>query len=106
MIKKLEGKNIALVAMGQSQIDYHLAKTHSLTFDEVWAVNAMVGVLPDVDRAFIMDPMSRFLDTEDAGSMTPMMRNRLPQIKYPIYTCELDERVPSAEEFPLNELVI
>tara|TARA_R110000796_G_scaffold145070_1_gene261697 strand:+ start:2122 stop:2847 length:726 start_codon:yes stop_codon:yes gene_type:complete len=105
MIKKLEGKNIALVAMGQSQIDYHLAKTHSLTFDEVWAVNAMVGVLPDVDRAFIMDPMSRFLDTEDAGSMTPMMRNRLPQIKYPIYTCELDERVPSAEEFPLNDLI-
>ena len=109
MIKKpipeLEGKNIALVAMGQSQIDYHLAKTHSLTFDEVWAVNAMVGVLPDIDRAFILDPMSRFLDTGDAGSMTAMMRNRLPQIQYPIYTCELDERVPSAEEFPLSALV-
>ena len=104
-IPELESKNIALVAMGQSQIDYHLARTHSLTFDEVWAVNAMVGVLPDVDRAFIMDPMSRFLDTEDAGTMTPMMRNRLPQIQYPIYTCELDKRVPSAEEFPLNELV-
>tara|TARA_R110000824_G_scaffold310294_1_gene497589 strand:- start:894 stop:1634 length:741 start_codon:yes stop_codon:yes gene_type:complete len=109
MIKKpipeLKGKNIALVAMGQSQIDYHLARTHSLTFDEVWAVNAMVGVLPDVDRAFILDPMSRFLDTEDAGDMTTMMRNRLPQIQYPIYTCELDERVPGAEEFPLSSLV-
>jgi len=109
MIKKpipeLKGKNVAIVAMGQSQIDYHLARTHSLTFDEVWAVNAMIGVLPDVDRAFVLDPMSRFLDTEDAGTMTPMMRNRLPQIQYPIYTCELDDRVPSAEEFPLNALV-
>ena len=104
-IKELEGKDIALVAMGQSQIDYHLATTHSVTFDEVWAVNAMVGVLPNVNRAFIMDPMSRFLDTENAGNMTEMMRNRLPQITYPIYTCELDERVPSAEEFPLDPLI-
>ena len=104
-LPELKGKNIALVAMGQSQIDYHLGKTHSLAFDEVWAINAMVGVLPDVDRAFIMDPMSRFLDTEDAGAMTPMMRNRLPQITYPIYTCELDERVPAAEEFPLAGVV-
>ena len=104
-LPKLKGKNVALVAMGQSQIDYHLGKTHSLAFDEVWAINAMVGVLPDVDRAFIMDPMSRFLDTEDAGAMTPMMRNRLPQITYPIYTCVLDERVPAAEEFPLTALI-
>jgi hypothetical protein len=43
---ELEGKNIALVAMGQSQIDYHLSRTHSLAFDEVWAINAMISVLP------------------------------------------------------------
>ena len=104
-IPELAGKNVAIVAMGQSQIDYHLARTHSLTFDEVWAINAMVGVLPDVDRAFVLDPMSRFLDTEDAGTMTPMMRKRLPQIQYPLYTCEVDKRVPAAEEFPLTALV-
>jgi hypothetical protein len=103
-IEDLEGKNVALVAMGQSQIDYHLARTHSLTFDEVWAVNAMIGVLPEIDRAFILDPMSRFFDTEDAGTMTPMMRKYLPKVEYPIYTCELDERVPYAEEFPLAPL--
>ena len=102
---ELEGKNIALVAMGQSQIDYHLSRTHSLAFDEIWAINAMVSVLPEIDRAFILDPMSRFLDTEDAGSMTEIMRKYLPQIDYPIYTCELDERVPAAEEFPLGPLV-
>ena len=104
-IEDLEGKNVALVAMGQSQIDYHLARTHSLTFDEVWAVNAMIGVLPEIDRAFVLDPMSRFFDTEDAGTMTPMMRKYLPKVEYPIYTCELDERVPYAEEFPLAPLI-
>ena len=44
-IEELEGKNIALVAMGQSQIDFHLSQVHSHKFDEVWAVNAMIGVL-------------------------------------------------------------
>ena len=104
-IDDLAGKDVALVAMGQSQIDFHLSQVHSVSFDEVWAVNAMIGVLPRIDRAFILDPMSRFFDTEDAGSMTSMMRNYLPQADYPIYTCELDNRVPYAEEFPLAPLV-
>mgnify|MGYP003144465611 FL=1 len=104
-IPKLKNANIALVAMGQSQLDYHLSRVHSLAFDEIWAINAMVGVLPEIDRAFILDPMFRFLDTEDAGSMTEMMRKYLPRAKYPIYTCELDERVPYAEEFPLEPLI-
>mgnify|MGYP003114555680 FL=1 len=104
-ISELKNSNIAIVAMGQSQIDYHLSRTHSLVFDEIWAINAMIGVLPEIDRAFILDPMTRFFDTEDAGSMTPMMRKYLPQVKYPIYTCELDERVPYAEEYPLPHLV-
>jgi len=104
-IEDLEGKNVALVAMGQSQIDFHLSQVHSVLFDEVWAVNAMIGVLPRIDRAFILDPMSRFFDTEDAGSMTPMMRKHLPEVDYPIYTCELDNRVPYAEEFPLTPLI-
>jgi len=104
-IKKLEGKNIAIVAMGQSQIDFHLSQTHSVEFDEVWAINAMIGVLPNIDRAFILDPMSRFLDTEDAGTMTSMMRNKLPLVDYPIYSCELDERVPAVEEYPLKQII-
>jgi len=104
-IAELEGKNVALIAMGQSQIDYHLSQVHSVSFDEVWAINAMIGVLPKIDRAFILDPMSRFFDTEDAGSMTQMMRKYLPEVDYPIYTCELDNRVPYAEEFPLAPLI-
>ena len=104
-IKELEGKDIAIVAMGQSQLDFHLAQTHSIFFDEIWAINAMIGVLPNIDRAFILDPMSRFFDTEDAGTMTPMMRNKLPLVDYPIYSCELDERVPAVEEYPLKQIV-
>jgi len=104
-IDSLEGKDIAIVAMGQSQIDFHLSQVHSQFFDEVWAINAMIGILPNIDRAFILDPMSRFLDTEDAGSMTDMMRARLPLVDYPIYTCELDERVPLAVEYPLENVI-
>ena len=103
-IEELEGKNIALVAMGQSQIDFHLSQVHSHKFDEVWAVNAMIGVLKKVDRAFILDPMSRFLDTEDAGNMTFMMRDVLPKIEYPIYSCQLENRVPAVEHYPLEQI--
>ena len=104
-IKELEGKDIAIVAMGQSQIDFHLSQVHSVEFDEVWAINAMIGILPNIDRAFILDPMSRFLDTEDAGTMTAMMRKTLPQCDFPIYTCELDERVPSVREYPIESII-
>ena len=101
----LEGKSIAIVAMGQSQIDFHLSQVHSVQFYEVWAINAMIGVIPLIDRAFVLDPMSRFLDTEDAGPMTEMMRRELPRADYPIYSCELDDRVLSAEEYPLEEVI-
>ena len=104
-IPELEGKNIAIIAMGNSQLDYHKMITHSKTFDEVWAVNAMIGVLKRVDRAFVMDPVSRFFDTGDSGNMTVMMRETLPVIEYPIYTCELDKRVPALEEYPIKEVV-
>ena len=98
-------RNIAIVAIGQSQIDFHLSQVHSVLFDEVWAINAMIGVLPNIDKAFILDPMSRFLDTHDAGGMTDMMRRTLPLVDYPIYSCELDSRVPAVEEYPLESIV-
>jgi len=49
--------------------------------------------------------MSRFLDTHDAGAMTDMMRRTLPLVDYPIYSCELDSRVPAVEEYPLESIV-
>ena len=104
-IPELKGKNIAILAMGNSQLDYHKMVTHSKKFDEVWAINAMVGVLKRIDRAFIMDPVSRFFDTNDAGNMTTMMKETLPTIECPIYTCELDKRVSALEEYPIETIV-
>jgi|TARA_R110001583_G_scaffold640_2_gene5667 hypothetical protein len=104
-IKELQGKKIAIVAMGRSQIDFHLSQIHSVKFDEVWAINAMIGVIPNINRAFILDPMSRFFDTYDAGDMTDMMQKVLPKVTYPIYTCQVDKRVPATEEFPLSTLI-
>ena len=104
-IPELEGKNIAILAKGNSQLDYHKMITHSKKFDEVWAINAMIGVLKRTDRAFVMDPVSRFFDTDDAGNMTTMMKETLPIVDCPIYTCELDKRVESLEEYPIKEIV-
>jgi len=103
-IKELEGKNIAIVAMGNSQLDYHKMITHSHEFDEVWAINAMIGVLKKMDRVFMLDPASRFFDGDDAGNMTDLMKNTLPVIEVPNYSCELDKRVPAIEEYPIDSI--
>ena len=34
----LEGKHVALLGLGHSQLDYHLSITHSEEYDEVWAI--------------------------------------------------------------------
>ena len=100
----LEGKHIALLGLGQSQLDYHLSITHSQEYDEIWAINAMCAVVQP-DRVFMMDPASRFLDTEDAGGQTKVMRKVLPTLQCPIYSCEIDSRVPSIELYPLGQVV-
>ena len=55
-IEQLKGKNIAIVAMGQSQLDFHLSQVNSVIFDEVWAINAMIGALPNIDRHLYWTP--------------------------------------------------
>ena len=57
------------------------------------------------DRVFMMDPASRFLDTENAGAQTDAMRKVLGEHPGPIYTCTLDKRVPGAVLYPLEEVV-
>lgn len=103
-IPDLSGKTVAIVAMGKSHDQFILAKTHSRPIDEVWAINVMAGVIYH-DRVFMMDPASRFLDSEDAGNQTGMMRSVLKQHTGPIYTCELDDRCPGLVEYPLEEVV-
>ena len=90
-IESLKGKTVAIVGMGNSWFDYCLAKSHGADFDEVWAINGVASVCYH-DRVFMMDPASRFLDTEDAGGQTDGLRDMLQHHEGPIYTCELDER--------------
>ena len=54
---------------------------------------------------FMLDPASRFFDTDDAGAQTDVMKKFLPECDIPCYTCELDERVPSAVVYPIKEVV-
>lgn len=104
MIPDLSGKKVAIVAMGKSHSQFVLAKTHSQPIDEVWAINAMAGVIYH-DRVFMMDPASRFLDTEDAGTQTGIMRSVLASHPGPIYTCDLDKRCPGLVEYPLEDVM-
>jgi hypothetical protein len=53
----------------------------------------------------MLDPASRFLDTDDAGNQTEVMRRLLPTYDKPIYTCQLDERVPALVEYPLEAVI-
>jgi hypothetical protein len=52
-----------------------------------------------------MDPMSRFFETDDAGSQTEVLRKTLPNLKCPVYSVEYDERVPAVELYPLEAVV-
>ena len=101
---KLKGKKIAIVAMGRSQLDYHLSISHSQEYDEVWAIGSMSAVV-NPDRAFIMDPATRFFDTFDAGPQPQIMRRTLPSLDIPIYSCVEDNRVPGIVLYPLEEVI-
>ena len=93
-IRDLEGKKVAIIGLGASQIDYVIGRENSAVWDEVWCINSSISVFK-CDRVFMMDPASRYLDTEDAGNQTDVMRRLLPNFDpaIPIYSCELDERV-------------
>ena len=103
-ISELKGKKIAIIGLGASQIDYVIGVENSQTWDEVWGINSALSVF-ELDRVFMLDPVSRFLDTEDAGNQTEVMRRVLPKYTKPIYTCELDDRVPALVEYPLEEVI-
>ena len=101
---KLKGKKIAIVAMGRSQLDYHLSISHSQEYDEVWTIGSMCAVISP-NRAFVMDPATRFFDTNDAGPQTEIMRKTLPKLDIPIYSCVEDNRVPGIVLYPLEEVI-
>ena len=104
MMKNLKNSSIALVGLGDSQREYTSSVANGAEYDEVWAINSMLAPIKH-DRVFMMDPPSRFFDTDLAGKQTSALRRELPKHPGPIYTCELDSRVPGAVLYPLEEIV-
>lgn len=103
-IQELQGKKIAIVGLGKSWFDFALARSNGEHFDEIWVINAVANVVKH-DRVFMMDPASRFLDSDDAGMQTNGMKEVLLNHQGPIYTCELDERCPGLVEYPIKQIV-
>ena len=95
---------IAIVGLGGSYADFVAARIRSEKFDEVWGINC-IGAILHVDKTFMMDPVSRFLDTENAGLQTGIANEFLKKNKKPIYTCELDKRVKTLQLYPLEEVI-
>ena len=100
----LDGAKVAIVGLGGTHSSFTDAAANGEDFDEVWAINSMMVPIKH-DRVFMMDPASRFLDTNNAGKQTGAMRRCLGTHPGPIYTCELDKRVPGAVLYPLKEVV-
>lgn len=98
--------NVAIVALGGSFSEYVLSRINSQKFDEVWGINS-IGAIFHVDKTFMMDPASRFLDDIKAGKQTGIAQEFLLKTpnKGPIYSCCADERVPEIEPYPLKEVI-
>tara|TARA_R100001198_G_C5184247_1_gene179555 strand:+ start:154 stop:834 length:681 start_codon:yes stop_codon:yes gene_type:complete len=94
---------IAIVGLGGSYADYISARVASQEFDEIWGINCIGGVI-HVDRTFMMDPVHRFIDTENAGSQTGIAREFLAKNTKPIYSCTTHPDFPAIEPYPLESV--
>ena len=93
--------------MGASHSDYILnalmAGSRQAIFDEVWAINAMGGVI-DCDRIFMMDGATYLLNdtkgtSDDCSGYAGFIRNT----KVPIYTAFAEPDVaPTSVAYPLE----
>ena len=52
----------------------------------------------------MLDPASRFFDSDDAGHQTNSMVKVLENTEVPIYTCEADPRIKNPVVFPVEEV--
>jgi hypothetical protein len=99
----LQGKKIAIIGLGISQVDFAIGQQNGQVWDEVWCINSAGGTYP-CDRIFMLDPASRFYDTKDAGYQTNAMTRLLDSTEVPVYTCELDPRIKNPIIFPVAEV--
>ena len=86
-MNQLKGKEVAIVALGGSFSEFVLTRINSEKYDEVWGINC-IGAIFHVDRTFMMDPASRFLDDVKAGKQTGIGKEFLLETpnKGPIYS--------------------
>lgn len=100
-------ESVAIVAMGDSKAAYLSACSklgaRKRFADEVWAINAMGGVIQH-DRVFVMDDLRVQEDRADAdpeGGVAGQM-SWIRSHDRPIYTPRAYERYPASVEYPLE----
>jgi hypothetical protein len=96
-------KSVAIVGLGISQVDFAIGQQNGQTWDEVWCINSAGGTYP-CDKIFMLDPASRFYDSNDAGHQTNSMVKVLQETEVPVYTCELDPRIKNPILYPVEQV--
>ena len=103
-------KHVAIVAMGLSHRDYvtacAVAGGRQALFDEVWAINAMGGIL-DCDKIFMMDGASYLInDTRDTHDDCSGYEGWMRAAKVPIVTAFPEPHIcPTAVAYPLERVL-
>ena len=103
VLEHLEGKTVALIGLGVSQVDFAIGLENSREWDEIWCINS-AGLVYPADRIFALDPASRFFDSDDAGKQTKAMIKLMSESDVPIYTCEEDPRIKNPVRYPVEEV--
>ena len=99
----LQGKKVALIGLGVSQVDFAIGLENSREWDEIWCINS-AGLVYPADRIFALDPASRFFDSDDAGKQTQAMIKLMSESDVPIYTCEEDPRINNPVMYPVEDV--
>ena len=103
VLEHLEGKSVAIIGLGVSQVDFAIGLENSSTWDEIWCINS-AGLVYPADRIFALDPASRFFDSDDAGKQTNAMIKLMSESDVPIYTCEEDPRIKNPIRYPVEDV--
>ena len=103
VLEHLEGKSVAIIGLGVSQVDFAIGLENSSEWDEIWCINS-AGLVYPADRIFALDPASRFFDSDDAGKQTNAMVKLMSESDVPIYTCEEDPRIKNPVRYPVEDV--
>lgn len=102
-------KRVAIVAMGLSHRDYVLACASMggrwAQFDEVWAINAMGGVI-DCDLVFMMDTPDYLTNKGETNLSLSGYKSWLSRVKVPVLTSFPNKDLaPTSVPYPLEDVL-